>query len=237
MQNGTGRARSRRFHVLCALVFTTILIVNAGGFVLSEAVRRLGPAPLGENLNFSPLVVDRDGKLLRPFTTQDGYWRLPARPDDVDRRFISMLIAYEDKRFYSHHGVDPVAMLRAASQIVWRGRVVSGGSTITMQVARLLEPRPERSLAAKAAEMIRAVQIENRLSKEDILALYLALAPYGGNLEGTRAASLAYFGKEPRHLSTAEAAMLVALPQAPETRRPDRFPLAALHIFHSPEPR
>ena len=80
MQNGTGRARSRRFHVLCALVFTTILIVNAGGFVLSEAVRRLGPAPLGENLNFSPLVVDRDGKLLRPFTTQDGYWRLPARP-------------------------------------------------------------------------------------------------------------------------------------------------------------
>ena len=227
MQNGTGRARSRRFHVLCALVFTTILIVNAGGFVLSEAVRRLGPAPLGENLNFSPLVVDRDGKLLRPFTTQDGYWRLPARPDDVDRRFISMLIAYEDKRFYSHHGVDPVAMLRAASQIVWRGRVVSGGSTITMQVARLLEPRPERSLAAKAAEMIRAVQIENRLSKEDILALYLALAPYGGNLEGTRAASLAYFGKEPRHLSTAEAAMLVALPQAPETRRPDRFPLAA----------
>ena len=221
------RGRTRRFDVLCAAVFTTILAVNAGGFALSEAVKRLGPVPVGERLSYSPLVVDRDGKLLRPFTTADGYWRLPARQDEVDRRFIAMLIAYEDKRFYSHHGIDPIAMLRAAWQVIWRGRVVSGGSTITMQVARLLEPRPGRTLEAKLAEMIRAVQLESRLSKDDILALYLSLAPYGGNLEGTRAAALAYFGKEPRHLSTAEAAMLVALPQAPETRRPDRFPRAA----------
>jgi penicillin-binding protein 1C len=187
----------------------------------------MGPVPLGDNLKFSPLVLDRDGKLLRPFTTKDGYWRLPAAPQDVDPRFIAMLIAYEDRRFHAHHGVDPVAMLRAAWQVARHGRVVSGGSTITMQVARLLEPRAERTLAAKFAEMIRAVQIENRLSKDEILALYLALAPYGGNLEGTRAAALAYFGKEPRHLSTAEAAMLVALPQAPEARRPDRHPVAA----------
>jgi penicillin-binding protein 1C len=221
------RARSRRFHIVCALLFTSLLIVNAGGFALSEAMKRMGPVPLGERLSFSPLVVDRDGKLLRPFTTSDGYWRLPAKPDDVDRRFLSMLIAYEDKRFYSHPGVDALAMLRAAWQLVWHGRIVSGGSTITMQVARLLEPRPERTMGAKVAEMIRAVQIENRLSKDEILALYLALAPYGGNLEGTRAASLAYFGKEPKHLSTAEAALLVALPQAPEARRPDRFPIIA----------
>lgn len=226
-ESAGGRARSRRFHTLCAFVFTTILVVNAGGFVLTDAVQRLGPVPLGEKLNFSPLVVDRTGKLLRPFTTGDGYWRLPAKADSVDKRFLSMLIAYEDKRFYSHHGVDPVAMLRAAWQMAWHGRVVSGGSTITMQVARLLEPRPDRTLGAKLAEMIRAVQLENRLSKDEILALYLALAPYGGNLEGTRAASLAYFGREPTRLSTAEAAMLVALPQAPETRRPDRFPRAA----------
>ncbi|MGE0238344.1 MAG: penicillin-binding protein 1C [Parvibaculaceae bacterium] len=224
---GAGRARSWRFHALCAVLFTTILVVNAGGLALSEAMKRLGPPPLGEKLSYSPLVVDRDGKLLRPFTTQDGYWRLPARPSEVDRRFIAMLIAYEDKRFYAHHGVDPVAMLRAVGQAAWNGRVVSGGSTITMQVARLLEPRPERTLEAKLAEMIRAVQLESRLSKEDILALYLALAPYGGNIEGTRAAALAYFGKEPARLSTAEAALLVALPQAPETRRPDRFPQAA----------
>lgn len=223
----SGSARSRRFHVLCALLFTTILVVNAGGFAVSEAMRRMGPLPPVENLSFSPLVLDRDGKLLRPFTTQDGYWRLPAAPQDVDRRFIAMLVAYEDKRFYSHYGVDPVAMLRAAWQIVRHGRVVSGGSTITMQVARLLEPRPDRTFAAKFAEMIRAVQLENRLSKDEILSLYLALAPYGGNLEGTRAAALAYFGKEPARLSTAEAALLVALPQAPESRRPDRFPRAA----------
>ncbi|MDQ0394166.1 penicillin-binding protein 1C [Labrys monachus] len=218
---------TRRVHVLCALLFTAIIAVNAVGFTLSEVLRRLGPVPLGEAITYSPLVVDRDGRLLRPFTTADGYWRLPARPGDVDRRFLSMLIAYEDKRFYSHHGVDPAALLRAGWQLVRHGHVVSGGSTLTMQVARLLEPRPERTFAAKAAEMVRAWQIENRLSKDQILTLYLALAPYGGNLEGTRAASLAYFGKEPKHLSTAEAAMLVALPQAPETRRPDRAPGAA----------
>jgi penicillin-binding protein 1C len=217
----------RRVHILCALLFTAIIAVNAGGFALSEALRRLGPVPLGDAITYSPLVVDRDGKLLRPFTTADGYWRLPARPDDVDRRFVSMLVAYEDKRFYSHHGIDPVAMLRASWQMLRHGHVISGGSTLTMQVARLLEPRPSRSFADKAAEMLRAVQLENRLSKEQILQLYLALAPYGGNLEGTRAASLAYFGKEPKRLSTAEAAMLVALPQAPESRRPDRAPAAA----------
>jgi len=223
----TKRARSRRFDIFCAVAFTAILVVNAGGFALSQAMQRLGPVPLGESLSYSPLVLDRDGRLLRPFTTSEGYWRLPSKPQDVDRRFLAMLIAYEDKRFYSHYGVDPAAMLRAAWQIVRHGRVVSGGSTITMQVARLLEPRPDRTLAAKFAEMIRAVQLESRLSKDEILSLYLALAPYGGNLEGTRAAALAYFGKEPARLSTAEAALLVALPQAPETRRPDRFPRAA----------
>ena len=149
----------------------------------------------------------------------------PSRQEqDVDPRFLAMLIAYEDKRFYEHGGVDPRALLRAAWQALTHGRVVSGGSTLTMQVARLLEPRPERRLTDKLAEMIRAVQIEQRLTKGQILDLYLTLAPYGGNIEGTRAASLAYFGKEPKRLSTAEGAMLVALPQAPESRRPDRNP-------------
>ena len=116
-----------------------------------------------------------------------------------------------------------MALLRAAGQLLAHGRVVSGGSTLTMQVARLLEPREERTLAAKARQIVRAVQLERRLSKPEILALYLTLAPYGGNLEGTRAATLAYFGREPKRLSFAEAALLVALPQSPETRRPDRF--------------
>ncbi|HRX37098.1 MAG TPA: penicillin-binding protein 1C [Aestuariivirga sp.] len=203
------------------------LAVNAIGFTLSETLRKLGPVPLGDKITYSTLVVDRDGKLLRPFITKDGYWRLPVSSDDVDPRFLRMLIAYEDKRFYDHHGVDPRAMLRAAAQAIWNRHIVSGGSTLTMQVARLLEPRPERSFSDKLAEMIRAIQLEQRLSKKQILDLYLALAPYGGNIEGTRAATLAYFGKEPKRLSTAEAALLVALPQSPEVRRPDRRPKTA----------
>ncbi len=214
-------------HLIFAGLLSVVLLLNAAGFQLTQFLKQLGPPPLGENLTYSTLVVDRDGKLLRPFTTKDGYWRLPVSVGDVDQRFLAMLLAYEDKRFYNHRGVDLLAAGRASLQAVWNGRVVSGGSTITMQVARLLEPRPKRRFSDKLAEMVRAIQIEQRLSKTQILNLYLSLAPYGGNIEGVRAASLAYFGKEPKRLSTAEAALLVALPQAPEVRRPDRAPDAA----------
>ncbi len=223
----TAKPRGRWPLRLYAGALALILAINVAGFTATETLRRLGPVPLGEKLTYSTLVVDRQGKLLRPFITKDGYWRLPVKSQDVDPRFLRMLIAYEDRNFYEHHGVDPWALLRAGWQAVRNGRVVSGGSTLTMQVARLLEPRPARSIADKIAEMIRAVQIERRLTKSQILDLYLALAPYGGNIEGTRAASLAYFGKEPKRLSTAEAALLVALPQAPEARRPDRRPRVA----------
>jgi penicillin-binding protein 1C len=184
----------------------------------------LGPTPLGRNVDYSALVLDRDGRLLRPFATADGYWRFPAKVDDVDPRYLNLLFAYEDKRFRAHHGVDMLAMLRAAGQWISHGRVVSGGSTLTMQVARLLEPRAERTLSAKARQLVRAVELEYHLSKDQILALYLSLAPYGGNIEGVRAASFAYLGKEPRRLTLGEAALLVALPQSPEARRPDRSP-------------
>ncbi len=149
------------------------------------------------------------------------------RRTDVDPSYLKLLLAYEDRRFRSHIGVDPLAMGRAAFQLVTRGHIVSGGSTITMQVARLMEPRQERSVSAKLRQMVRAVQLERKLSKDEILDLYLTLAPFGGNLEGVRAASIAYFGKEPHRLSLAEAALLVALPQSPETRRLDRHPEAA----------
>jgi penicillin-binding protein 1C len=185
-------------------------------------VASLGPAPLGRDLSFSTMVVDRHGQLLRPYTNDEGRWRLPATREAVDPRFLAMLLAYEDKRFHDHRGVDPWALGRAASQLVFNGRIVSGASTLTMQVARLLEPRSERSFLAKLRQMARAIEIERALGKDEILSLYLSLAPYGGNLEGVRAASLAYFGKEPRRLSLAEAALLVALPQSPEYRRPDR---------------
>jgi penicillin-binding protein 1C len=206
------------------VVFAATATVLSGG---AWWIASLGPPPLGEGLAFSTLVVDRDGRLLRPYTTLDGRWRLPAGREQVDPRFLQLLLAYEDKRFGAHHGVDPLALGRAFTQLLGHGRIISGASTITMQVARLLEPRTERSLTAKLRQMVRALELEVTLSKDEILALYLSLAPYGGNLEGVRAASLAYFGKEPRRLTLGEAAMLVALPQSPEQRRPDRSANAA----------
>ena len=190
-------------------------------------VHSLGPVPLGKNLDYSHVVLDRQGRLLRAYATSEGRWRLPVNERDVDPRFRKLLFAYEDKRFSDHPGVDALALGRAAVQFISRGRIVSGGSTISMQVARLLEPRERRGLGAKLRQIVRALELERALGKDGVLALYLTLAPYGGNLEGVRAASLAYFGKEPRKLSLAEAALLVALPQSPELRRPDRFPSAA----------
>ncbi|HEX3440250.1 MAG TPA: penicillin-binding protein 1C [Pseudolabrys sp.] len=187
----------------------------------------LGPAPLGRDLDYSHAVLDRNGTLLRAYATKEGRWRLPATVADVDPRFLKLLFNYEDKRFYQHGGVDFVAMGRAAFQLLTQGHIVSGGSTLTMQVARLLEPREHRTFLAKLRQVTRAIELEHHLSKAQILSLYLSLAPYGGNLEGIRAASLAYFGKEPKRLSLAEAALLVALPQSPEFRRPDRYPDAA----------
>jgi len=190
-------------------------------------VYSLGPPPLGKDLETSHIVLDREGRLLRAYATSDGRWRLPATEKDVDPRFLRLLFAYEDKRFYEHYGVDPIAMARAAIQFAGSGHIVSGGSTVTMQVARLLEPRQHRSFDAKLRQVARAFELEYALRKDEILSLYLTLAPYGGNLEGVRAASLAYFGKEPRRLSLGEAALLVALPQSPELRRPDHHPEAA----------
>ncbi|KGD87400.1 penicillin-binding protein 1C [Rhizobium sp. YS-1r] len=203
------------------------LVAAAGLIVGLDAADRAFPPPLEKTHVFSAEVLDADGELLRAFATPEGRWRLKTTTEDVDPRFLKMLIAYEDQRFRSHSGIDPLALGRAALQLVTNGRVVSGASTLSMQVARLIEPRETRSVSAKLLQLVRALQIERRLSKEQILELYLTHAPYGGNLEGARAASLAYFGKEPRRLSVAEATLLVALPQSPEGRRPDRHLNAA----------
>jgi penicillin-binding protein 1C len=173
-------------------------------------------------LSTSAEVVDREGILLRAYTVADGRWRMAIRADDVDDDYIKMLVAYEDKRFYDHHGIDPRSIARAVLQAVRNGQIVSGGSTLTMQVARLLEDSGTGKMEGKLRQMRLALALERRLSKQEILTLYLHLAPFGGNLEGVRAASFAYFGKEPKRLTPAEAALLVAIPQAPESRRPDR---------------
>jgi len=179
------------------------------------------------SLQSSVEVVDRRGALLRVYTVADGRWRLGLRLADVDPAFVAALLSYEDKRFYQHSGVDTRAMLRALAQAVWQGHVSSGGSTITMQVARLLEASGTGHWAGKLRQIRLALALERRLSKAEILTLYLKLAPYGGNLEGLRAATLAYFGKEPLRLTPAQIALLVAIPQSPEARRPDRAVAAA----------
>ena len=201
---------------------------NYGAALWRDIEASLPATPAIGTLPVSTVVVDRYGELLRPFTTADGRWRLPVTLADVDRKLIDMLVAYEDRHFREHAGIDWTAMLRAAAQFAGAGgRIVSGGSTLTMQVARLIEQNPTRNLAGKLRQMLHAHRLEQRLGKDEILTLYLSLAPYGGNIEGVRAASLAWFGKEPARLTTAEAALLVALPQSPEARRPDRDLAAA----------
>ncbi|MCX7587369.1 transglycosylase domain-containing protein, partial [Phenylobacterium sp. 58.2.17] len=181
---------------------------------------------MGRAQRSSPVALDRRGAWLRALPVEDGRWRIRADLARTDPTFQKRLVAIEDARFWIHPGVDPLAVARAAGSALATGRVSSGASTLSMQTARLLEPRP-RTLPAKLIEMVRAVQIEARLSKREILALYLTLAPYGGNLEGVRAASLSYFGHEPETLTDGEQALLIALPQSPEARRPDRRPEAA----------
>jgi penicillin-binding protein 1C len=224
--NRTGRGGRIAFRLYVTAVAGLMGVAFALSWLAGEVARLpvLDPA-LAEVR--STVVLDRDGRLLRPFLTEEGRWRLPVGVDDVDPRFLELLFAYEDARFYAHGGVDPRAVLRAGLQTLAARRIVSGASTLTMQVARLLEPRETRDLTAKRRQIVRALDLEQRWSKRDILGFYLSLAPYGGNLEGVRAACWAWFGKEPKRLSLAEAALLVALPQSPETRRPDRFPEAA----------
>lgn len=215
------RIRSLALTASLGLAIMTIALLSAWLF------DTLNPPPRPDSAALSVEVTDRDGQLLRVFATPHGRWRLKTDLAAIDPAFLDLLIAYEDKRFRSHAGVDTLAMTRAVGQLIVHRRVVSGGSTITMQLARLLEPRPSRTLGAKLWQMVRAVQLERRMSKDEILAWYLTLAPYGGNLEGIRAASLAYFGRDAQRMRLSEAALLVALPQSPERRRPDRHPEAA----------
>ncbi|WP_295400118.1 penicillin-binding protein 1C [uncultured Thiocystis sp.] len=218
-----GKVWRRRWRAFALSGLLVALIAGA----LSSINARIAATELPAiNPVVSSLMLDRDGRLLRPFTVAGGRWRLPVSLDQVDPGYLAMLLAVEDRRFRAHAGVDPRALLRAAWQFMTNGRIVSGGSTLTMQVARLLEGESTRRLSGKLHQIRLALALERRLDKNAILTAYLTLAPYGGNLEGVRAAALAWFGKEPHRLSAAESALLVALPQAPESRRPDRDPAA-----------
>ncbi|MGM0555302.1 MAG: penicillin-binding protein 1C [Myxococcota bacterium] len=179
--------------------------------------------PLPERLDVadSQVVTWRDGRAAHVFLSADDKRRIPVALERVDPAYVEALIALEDERFWDHPGVDPVAVGRAALSNIQHGQVVSGGSTITMQLVRLLEPRP-RTLVSKAIEAFRAVQLEMFMSKQEILEAYLRFVPYGGNLEGIESASLAYFGHSADALSDAQIATLLAVPQNPGVYKPSR---------------
>ena len=172
---------------------------------------------------FARIVVDDSGRPLRAFADSSGVWRYPVTIENVSSLYIEALINYEDKWFWYHPGVNPLSLLRATWQNLSSGKIVSGGSTLSMQVARLLHPHA-RSLLGKSQQLLRTLQLEWRLSKAEILTLYLNIAPFGGTIEGVQAASFHYLNKSAAQLSHAEAALLTVLPQAPTRLRPDIHP-------------
>ncbi|MDX3904215.1 MAG: penicillin-binding protein 1C [Pigmentiphaga sp.] len=210
------------------LIAATLAGAVAAGW-LADRLWPLPPLAYGQ-ADGGLVVVAADGSPLRAYPSEDGVWRYPATPEQVSPRYVETLLTYEDRWFYWHPGINPAALARAAWQWAVSGRIVSGGSTLTMQVARMVDPalrQAPRSVAAKLRQMARALQLEWHLSKRDILTLYLNHAPMGGIVEGVEMASRAYLGKPARELSHAEAALLTALPQAPSRLRPDRAPEAA----------
>ncbi len=202
------------------------LLAAAGAVALGLGLDRLFPPDLSRYQEAGIEVLDREARTLSVLPARGGIWRLRTTAADVPPYLVEMLIAAEDRRFRSHPGVDPLALARAAVQWLRAGHIVSGGSTLTMQAARLLEPRP-RTIRSKAIEVFRALQLEARFSKDEILGIWLSLAPQGGNLEGLRAGSLAWFGRSPATLDAAQSALLVALARRPEALRPDRHAEAA----------
>ena len=213
---------SRSNLTLAGLCVALCLALGTGAFL------RI-PVNLAPLKDVSHSLLASDGTVLEMRLNSRGYWREPVTLEDIDPRLVRMLVAYEDKRFYQHGGVDLLALGRAFRDVVITGRITSGASTLTMQLARLLHPELNtRSVGGKLVQMALAWRLDHQLSKGEVLEAYFTLAPYGGNLEGVVAASRAWFGKTPDRLTLSEIGLLVALPQAPETRRPDRYPDRAL---------
>ncbi|WP_201178564.1 peptidoglycan glycosyltransferase PbpC [Pseudomonas sp. S31] len=211
------RPRTRMGRVVRAFVLGIALLCG-----LLWLADRIWPLPMPAD-DLARVVLAEDGTPLWRFADSDGVWRYPVSPDEVSPLYLQALLTYEDRWFYSHPGVNPLALARAAWLNLRGGRVVSGGSTLSMQVARLLDPH-DRTLAGKLRQLWRTAQLDWHLSKREILQLYLNRAPFGGTLQGVAAASWAYLGKSPKHLTPAEAALLAVLPQAPSRLRPDRHP-------------
>jgi penicillin-binding protein 1C len=179
--------------------------------------------PLPQPKPYSVVIYDQHGDFLQAFLSQDGMWRLKTPPSEIPARFKKLLLYKEDKYFYYHPGINPLAVIRASIQNLVSGRRISGASTITMQVARMLEPK-ERTFGSKIVEMFRALQLELKYSKEEILQMYLSMIPLGGNVEGLKSAALLYYRTPLERLNTAQLFDLMLVPNNPNGLRPDRFP-------------
>lgn len=210
-----------KFYRLKKGLFTLVAIpfVLFISFVIAD---HYFPIPIVETKP-TQTVLAQNGVPLWRFADRQGIWRYPVSLDDVPNYYLQALLTYEDRHFYQHFGVDITALLRASYQNLSNGKIISGGSTITMQVARIIDPH-ERSFLGKLKQIFRTLQLEWHYSKREILTLYINRAPYGGTIEGIGAASWSYLGKPPSQLAYSEAALLAVLPQAPSRLRPDRYP-------------
>ncbi|RMH68593.1 MAG: penicillin-binding protein 1C [Gemmatimonadetes bacterium] len=206
----------RPHHLAVLVLVFPPLIVFFLNLVFPLPIENLTPEP-------SVRVFDRNHHLMRAYTTSAGRWHFPESLDEVSPNLVLATLAYEDRWFYRHWGINPFALMRALTVNVQAGKIVMGGSTLTMQIARMVEPK-ERTVPNKLIEMFRALQLEWHFSKPELLRLYFNLAPYGGNLVGSGAAARFYFGKPQAQLSLGEAALLAIIPNSPNQWRPDRFP-------------
>lgn len=223
--NASRHRRRRRWAI--RLVGAAVLLGGAASAGLAVAwVTNPFPESRLERWDRTRTVTASDGTPLLQLVGRDEQWRTPLPLAAHSPLLAAATVAVEDRRFREHHGVDPWAVVRAAWQNLSSGRVVSGASTLSMQVCRMMDDRP-RTLESKAIEAFRALQLERLRSKDQILEHYLNVAPYGGNVRGAAAAARRYFGKPADRLSLAEAALLAGLPQSPERLRPDRHPEAA----------
>ncbi len=193
-----------------------LLIFSVASFLLFLLLNLLFPVP--DRVSYSTIITDNKGELVNAYLTPDEKWRMKTELSEISPVLRKAIVAKEDRHFYHHPGVNPFALVRAMTMNIFRMKTTSGASTITMQVARALERRP-RNIISKVIEAFRAFQLEWKYSKDEILQLYLNLVPYGGNIEGVKAASLLYFKKNPDHLSLAEITALSIIPNRPSSLR------------------
>jgi len=204
--------RFTRHHIIRLLKRSAIAIL--GLFILFLLLNWIWPLP--DRIDYSSILTDNKGEVINASLTVDQKWRMKTELEEISPLLRKTIIAKEDKYFYSHPGINLVAVGRAFFKNLFRWKRTSGASTITMQVARALEHR-KRTLPNKIIEMFRALQLEWKYDKDEILQLYLNLVPYGGNIEGVKAAALLYFNKNPDHLSLAEITALSIIPNRPSS--------------------